>query len=253
MGGILSVTGPPGGPPVRVGVSIGDMAAALFLAVGLNAALYRREKTGQGVKVDVAMLDCQVALLENALTTYLMTGRVAQPQGTRHPEITPFQVFQAQDGPLVIAAGNDLLFAALARALERPDLIDNPLYQSNVLRRSHVDALEADLERTLRTRPVKQWLSLLESAGVPCSPVNTVAEVAADPQILARNMIVSVADPKMGTLRVAGNPIKISGVPERSDHKPPPALDGDREAILASVGEKSSPHAPREEKTSRGA
>lgn len=244
MGGILSVTGPAGGPPVRVGVSIGDMAAALFLTTGLNAALYGREKTGAGVKVDVAMLDCQVALLENALTAFLMTGRVAQPQGTRHPEIAPFQVFQAQDGPLVIAAGNDALFATLARTLERPDLLDNPLYRSNVLRRTHIDTLEADLERTLRSRPVKDWLRLLESAGVPCSPVNTVADVASDPQIAARNMIVSIADPKMGTLRVAGNPIKISGVADRTDSRPPPALDGNREAILELIKEREQGPTP---------
>ncbi len=235
MGGILSVTGPVGGPPVRVGVSIGDMAAALFLSTGLAAALYRREKTGEGVKVDVAMLDCQVALLENALTTFLMTGKVAQPQGTRHPEIAPFQVFQAQDGPLVIAAGNDALFAALARSLDRPDLLVNPLFRTNHLRRTHIDSLEAELELTLKTRGVKDWLTLLESAGVPCSPVNTVAEVADDPQLAARNMIVAVQDPGIGTLRVAGNPIKISDVPERTDHRPPPILDGDREAILKMI------------------
>jgi CoA:oxalate CoA-transferase len=235
MGGILSVTGPVGGPPVRVGVSIGDMAAALFLATGLNAALYRREKTGEGVKVDVAMLDCQVALLENALTTFLMLGKVAGPLGTRHPEIAPFQVFQAQDGPLVIAAGNDTLFAALARTLNRPDLLDDPRYRTNVLRRTNIDALEVELERTLATRPVKEWLRLLESAGVPCGPVNTVAEVAEDPQIAARNMIASIPDPRMGTIRVAGNPIKISGVPERTDRRPPPMLDGDRETILKMI------------------
>ncbi len=235
MGGVMSVTGPPGGPPVRVGVSIGDMGAALFLSTGLSAALYQREKTGQGVKVDVAMLDCQVALLENALTTYLMLGKVAQPQGTRHPEIAPFQVFQAQDGPLVIAAGNDALFATLARTLGRPDLLDHSHYRTNLLRRTHIEELQADLERTLRTRPAAEWLRLLQGAGVPCSPVNTVAEVAEDPQIAARNMIVSISDPRMGTLRVAGNPIKISGVPERAEHRPPPELDGDREAVVRMI------------------
>jgi len=239
MGGVLSVTGPSGGPPCRVGVSIGDMVAALFLATGLNAALYQREKTGVGLKIDVAMLDCQVALLENALTTYLMTGKVAAPQGTRHPEIAPFQVFQARDGPLVIAAGNDALFATLARTLDRPDLLDNPQYRSNVLRRTNVDALQADLEQTLRMRMVREWLERLEAAGVPCGPVNTVADVAVDPQVAARNMIVAIPDTQMGTLRVAGNPIKVSGVLDRTEHRPPPTLDGDREGILRMVEEQS--------------
>lgn len=237
MGGILSVTGPADGDPVRVGVSIGDLAAALFLSTGISAALYRRCQTGLGTKVDVGMLDCQAALLENALTTYLMTGKVARPQGTRHPEIAPFQVFHAQDGPLVIAAGNDRLFAILAKALNRPDLLTDPRYQTNVLRHTHVDALQADLEQTLATRPVQQWLQVLEAGGVPCGPVNSVADVAVDPQLAARNMILSIQDPHLGTLRVAGNPIKMSGVAERTDHLPPPDLDADRQAVLDMIRE----------------
>jgi CoA:oxalate CoA-transferase len=179
------------------------------------------------------MLDCQLALLEDALPAYLRLGEIAQPQGSRHPEIAPFQVYTTHDSYIVIAAGNDHLFGLLAQALGRPDLLENPDYKTNALRRAHVDQLEADMERTLRKRTTREWLDALNAVGVPCGPVNSVAEVAKDPQVAARNMIVSIPDPVIGNLQVAGNPIKLSGVPDRTDHTPPPAVDGDREAILA--------------------
>jgi CoA:oxalate CoA-transferase len=235
MGGIMSMTGQPHEPPTRVGVSVGDLAAGLYLAIGLAGALYKRSQGGGAVKVDVAMLDCQVALLEDALTAYLATGEIAQPQGSRHPEIAPFQVYTTHDSYLVIAAGNDHLFALMAEALGRPDLLENPSYKTNALRRAHVELLEADMERTLRKRTTREWLENLNNAGVPCGPVNSVAEVAKDPQVAARNMIVSIADPLIGNLQVAGNPIKMSGVPERTEHSPPPEVDSDRAAIVSLI------------------
>lgn len=233
MGGIMSLTGQPNSPPTRVGVSICDLTAGLYLTVGLLGALYKRSQGGGAVKVDVAMLDCQVALLENALTAYLNAGKITQPQGSRHPEIAPFQVYTTHDSSMVIAAGNDHLFALMAQAMGRPDLLENLHYKSNALRRAHVDQLEADMEQTLRTRTTRDWLEIFHAAGVPCGPVNSVAEVANDPQVAARHMIVSIADPVIGNLRVPGNPIKMSGIPERTEHTPPPAVDGDRAAILA--------------------
>jgi CoA:oxalate CoA-transferase len=239
MGGIMSVNGQPGAPPTRVGVSIGDLGAGLYLTIGVLGALYKRATGGGAVKVDVAMLDCQVALLEDALAAYLSAGRVARPQGSRHPQIAPFQVYTTADSYIVIAAGNDHLFAILARALERPDLLTNPNYRSNALRRAHVDDLEHDMEATLRQHTTRQWLAILHLAGVPCGPVNTVADVANDPQVAARNMILSIADPVIGTLKVAGNPIKLSGVAEPTGHAAPPEVDADRQAILALIREKT--------------
>jgi CoA:oxalate CoA-transferase len=233
MGGIMSMTGQPDAPPTRVGVSIGDLAAGLYLTIGLLGAIYKRSQGGGAVKVDVAMLDCQLALLEDALPAYLRLGEIAQPQGSRHPEIAPFQVYTTHDSYLVIAAGNDHLFGLMAQALGRPDLLENPAYKTNALRRAHVDQLEADMERTLRKRTTREWLDIFNAAGVPCGPVNSVADVAKDPQVAARNMIVSIADPVIGNLQVAGNPIKLSGVPDRAEPSPPPAVDGDRAAILA--------------------
>jgi CoA:oxalate CoA-transferase len=233
MGGIMSLTGQPGGPPTRVGVSIGDLAAGMFLATGLIAAIYKRSQGGGAVKVDVAMLDCQIAMLQSAVTNYLRLGEVEKPTGARHPEIAPFQVYTTRDSNLVIAAGNDHWFALMARAMDRPDLLDNPNYKTNALRHSHVDPLEVDMEKTLRQRTTLEWIDIFNKAGVPCGPVNTAAEVVRDPQVAARHMIVSIADPVIGSLQVSGNPIKMSGVPERVDHTPPSEVDGDRAAILA--------------------
>jgi CoA:oxalate CoA-transferase len=232
----MSITGQPDSPPTRVGVSIGDLTAGLYLTIGILGAVYKRSQGGGAVKVDVAMLDCQLALLEDALTAYLRLGEIAQPQGSRHPEIAPFQVYTTHDSYIVIAAGNDHLFGLLANAIGRPDLLENPDYKTNALRRSHVDQLEADLEQTLRKRTTKDWLDVLNGAGVPCGPVNSIADVAKDPQVAARNMIVSIPDETIGNLQVPGNPIKLSGVPERTNHTAPPDVDADRQAILALIG-----------------
>jgi CoA:oxalate CoA-transferase len=232
MGGIMSVTGQPGGPPTRVGTSIGDITAGLFTAVGVNAALFHRARTGQGMKIDVAMLDCQVAVLENAIARYCATGEVPGPLGARHPSITPFEAYATTDGHVIVAAGNDALFHRLCQAIGRPELADNPLFASNDLRCEHVEALKSELESTLTTRTTADWLALLEAAGVPCGPINDVRQVLEDPQIAARNMVVAVDDPAAGPLKVAGNPIKMSAFPDPKARGPAPGLDGDRDRIL---------------------
>jgi CoA:oxalate CoA-transferase len=234
MGGVLSLTGPRGGPPVRVGISIGDIAAGLFLAVGIQSALVKRARTGEGSHVDVAMLDCQLAILENALTAHLATGVVPGPLGTRHPNIAPFQVFEAGDGErLVICAGHDDVFERVCAALGAPGLAADPRFRTTDSRRMHVDALETELVTLLRARSAAEWLRILGEANVPCAPVNTVADAVRMPQVAARHMVVEIDDPKIGRLGVAGNPIKMSGVPERESRRPPPDLDADRAAILA--------------------
>src|SRR5690348_15581323 len=137
LGGVMSITGHPGMPPTRIGTSIGDLAGGLYTAVALNAALLHRERTGEATKVDVALFDCQLALLENAIMRYTTTGEIPGPMGARHPSITPFEAFHTSDGHIIIAAGNDALYLKLTQALGRRDLADNPLFKTNPLRNQH--------------------------------------------------------------------------------------------------------------------
>lgn len=232
----MSLTGHPDTPPARVGASIGDIVAALFLSTGINAALHHRSLTGEGTLIDVAMLDAQVAILENAIARYATTGSAPGPLGARHPSITPFDAFAGADGYLVIAAGNDLLFRRLCAVLERPDLADNPLFGSNDLRTQHQAALKDEFEAALRLRSVEHWLRALEDAGIPSGPINTVDRVVSDPQVVARNMVVSTEDPVAGVLALAGNPLKFSAFSDPTTRPPAPELDGDRTKILEMLG-----------------
>jgi CoA:oxalate CoA-transferase len=236
LGGMMSITGNPGGPPARVGMSIGDIGAGLYTAVALNAALLHRERTGEAVKVDIGMLDCQIALLENAVMRYCLSGEIPGPLGARHPTITPFEAFQAQDGSIIIAAGNDALYLKLCAALGRPDLAAAPDYKSNDQRLKNQPRLKAEIEQELKKRPLAHWLKALDQAGVPCGPINNVAQAIAHPQVAARGMLVTVDDPKAGRLTLAGNPLKLSGFPDPATRDPAPQLDADRAAILKELG-----------------
>ncbi len=235
MGGVMSLTGHPGGPPTRVGTSIGDITAGLFGAIGILAALYERRTTGLGRYVDVAMLDAQVAILENAIARYAATGVVPGPLGARHPSIAPFAAFRARDKPLVIAAGHDGAFAKLCEALEAPALLADPRFATIPERVANADALGAELEKRLAARDAADWLARFQRAGVPCGPLNDVAAVLADPHVRARHMIVSVDDPVAGRLEMPGNPIKLDGMADGDTRPPAPALDRDRAKILAEL------------------
>lgn len=232
MGGIMSITGEPGGAPVRVGTSIGDITAGLFTVIGIQAALWERATTGLGQMVDVAMLDCQVAILENAIARYAATGEAPGPMGSRHPSITPFEAYRAADGHVIIAAGNDALFGRLAAALGRPELAHDARFRSNGDRVAHADALKAEIEAVLAGDTVASWLDRLQQAGVPCGPINDIPAVLADPHVRARNMIATFAGGPNAGFAVAGNPIKLSGHPDRTEVAPAPAVDADRERIL---------------------
>lgn len=235
MGGVMSLTGHPGGEPTRVGTSVGDITAGLFTVIGINAALYHRQQTGKGQKIDVAMLDCQVAILENAIARYAATGDIPGPIGARHPSITPFDAFKAADGHLVIAAGNDNLFAALCKALGEPELAENPLFVTNAQRTEHNAALKDEIEKALAAKTVEEWGGILEQAGVPSGPINNVDQVLADPQVRARNMVVSAEDKDAGILKMAGNPVKMSAFDDPATRTPAPELDQDRDRIIGDL------------------
>lgn len=234
MAGTLSITGEPSGPPVRPGFSIGDIGASLFLAVGILGALVERERSGVGQVLDVSMLDCQMALLENAFVRYLATGEVPGPIGTRHPVVAPFRAFRAKDAYLVIAVGNSEQWQALGRALGREDLARDGRFASNELRTANREKLESLLEEIFRGRTASEWLAALEAAGVPCGPINTVADAAGDPQVAARGMLVPVPHPGAGELRMVDTPIKFSRTPA-GIAGPSPALGQDTEKILGEL------------------
>jgi CoA:oxalate CoA-transferase len=233
MGGIMSLTGQPNSPPTRVGTSVGDIVAALFTAIGITAALFDRRATGRGRKIDVAMLDCQIAILENAVARYAASGEIPSPLGARHPSITPFAAYQAADGFLVIAAGNDTLFKRLADVLGAPELADDARFLSNFKRTRHHAALTEEIELCLARDGLENWLRRLLDAGIPCSPINTIDQALNDPQVLARNMVAWSSDPIAGRLMMAGNPIKMTGLDDSTEKPAAPHLDHDRVRILA--------------------
>jgi CoA:oxalate CoA-transferase len=236
MGGIMSVTGWPGGKPTRVGTSVGDITAGLFTVIGILAALHDRARTGEGQFVDVAMLDGQIAILENAVARYAVSGVAPGPLGARHPSITPFAAYQCQDGHIVIAAGNDALWDALLDALDLSALRGNPRFASNALRTEAADAIATILETALMTAPAAHWLPRLEAAGVPCGPLHDVAQALAHPQVRARGMVIETAFPDGTPLLAAGNPVKLSRHADPAVRPAAPGLDADRTAILQELG-----------------
>lgn len=236
MGGVMSLTGHPDAPPTRVGTSMGDLGAGLFATIGIVTALYDRKTTGLGQKVDISMLDSQVALLENAISRYVATGEVPGRLGSRHPSIAPFAAFATKDGHIAIAAGNDDLFGRVARVLGRDELIADERFKSNPKRVVNHEALHEEMEIALSAKRSKEWLHLLDQAGVPSGPLNTVAEVMADPQVNHRNMIITTLDPELGPIRMQGNPIKLSAHDDPKTRPAAPELDQNRAAILQELG-----------------
>ncbi len=234
MGGTMSVTGMAGGEPTRCGVSIGDMVAALYGAVAILSALRVRERTGLGQHLDVAMLDCQVAMLEGALGQYSATGTIPGRIGSRHPSITPFQQFPAADDYFVVGAGNEGLWQRFCDAVDLSHLKADPRFADNQSRTRNHAQLDPILREHFLTRPRAHWLGLLGKAGVPCSPVSDVAEVARNPQLRERNMILPGGHSAYDGLLVPGSPLKSVG----DDTAPPtraPALGEHTEAVLQNL------------------
>ena len=230
--GLMSITGLPDIQPVRVGYSVSDINGALYCAIGVLAALNERNRTGKGQKVDIAMLDCQFAVLESAFSRYFVTGKSPTPLGNRHPTITPFQGFKGTNGWFVLAAGNDHLFATLCNAIGAPQLITDPRFITNKDRSEHLDEIGEELQKVFDTNTKEYWLELIDSVGVPCAPVNDMEGVAADEQLKARNMFVHCMDPIAGDVLVPGNPIKMESIEEETTRKAPPQLGADRDEIL---------------------
>ncbi len=235
LSGMMSITGHPGGPPTRVGTSIADITGGMFACSGVLAALLHRHKMGQGQLVDVAMLDGQLAVLESAIARTVVTGTSPQPLGTHHPGITPFGAFACQDGHIIIAIGNDALWATLAQTLNQPNWITDPQFATNAARNKKLFEVAALLESVLQTQGSSHWLAQLDAAGIPCAPINDVAQAMAMPQVLARNMIVQSAYEDGTPLHIAGSPIKFSAMPDAPTRARAAKLDEHGPAIRTAL------------------
>ncbi len=215
MGGIMSITGEPDGPPVRPGASLGDITGGLFTAIGVLAALQERERSGRGQMIDVSMLDCQISILENAFVRYFATGEVPKPLGTRHPVATPFQAFPTKDGYIVLALswGIENQWELYCATIGRHDLIDDPRFDTPALRTEHHDELEPLLIEAMRKKTTAEWLREFDAIGLPCGPLNNIPQAAEQPQVKARRVLVEVEHPVIGRLPLPDTPVKLSRTP----------------------------------------
>ncbi|MBI4328389.1 MAG: CoA transferase [Chloroflexi bacterium] len=223
MGGIMSITGEPGGPPVRPGSSLGDIVAGLYAATAILAAVYERDRSGQGQMVDVPMMDCQVAILEAAIGRYLCTGEVPGPLGSRHPTFTPFQAFRTADSWVVAAVvgGVNDMWPLFCSAIGHVEMIDDPRFADGNLRTEHYAELAPILEAAMRGKTTDEWVAEFTEMGIPCGPVNTIDRVVHDPSIQAHGMIVDIPHNSLGTVPVVGLPVALSRTPGRPQGAPP--------------------------------
>ena len=232
MGGLMSVTGHPNSEPTRVGTSIGDITAGLFTTIGINAALYDREKTGKGTFIDVSMLDCQIAILENAIARYLSKNEIPKPMGSRHPSIAPFEAFKTKDSHIIIAAGNDKLFEKLCNVLEISEIFNDEKFNTNSSRSKNIGELKVIIENKLSSKITTDWVSQMEKERIPCGPIYNIKEAVENPQVQSRNMIVKAYHKVIGDFKLAGNPIKMSSYKDETTRGDIPDLDEHREKIL---------------------
>ena len=235
IGGLMSITGEPdqrpGGGPVKVGVAVADVFTGLYATIAILGALAHRDRTGAGQHIDLALLDTQVAVLANQAMNYLVTGVAPQRLGNAHPNIVPYQVFAASDGHFIVAVGNETQYARMCEVIGRPDLASDERFATNASRVNHRDALVAIVGGIFAARTMREWLDALERVGVPCGPINTVADVFADPQVQARGLRLDLPHPAIGSVPSVANPIKYSATPI-SYRSAPPMLGADTDEIL---------------------
>jgi crotonobetainyl-CoA:carnitine CoA-transferase CaiB-like acyl-CoA transferase len=236
MGGIMSVTGEPDGEPIKVGVGIADIMTGMHSAVAVLAALRHRDATGQGQHIDLALLDTQISWLAYHAVEYLNTGRNPDRLGNAHASVVPYGVFPTADGHVILAAGNDAQFRQFCETVERPDLADDPRFATNSLRIKNRETLEPMLDDIFATRTTDDWITLLELAGVPCGPINTIDRVFNDPQVASRGMAIDMDHPLSGSGKVAlaANPAKLSETP-LTYRRAPPTLGQHTDEVLSEM------------------
>ncbi|MDQ2809366.1 MAG: CoA transferase [Chloroflexota bacterium] len=244
LGGLMGITGTPDGPPVKTGVALIDVATGLYAFSAVVAALYHRERTGAGQRLDVSLLSTQLATLINAASGYLVAGALPQRQGTAHSSIVPYQVFATSDGYLMVAAGNNKLFRRLCAVLGQPAWAGDPRFAGNADRVQHREPLLALIAAVLQTGTTAQWEQALEAAGVAVAPVNTLAQVFADPQVVHSGQVVTIDHPTVGDLPLVGPAVTYSATPA-TVAQPPPLLGQHtaaiRRALAADSGDAHNP------------
>ncbi len=232
--GLMSITGEPDGPPVKVGVALIDVITALYAHGAILAALHDRARTGAGQHLDLSLMECGIAALINAATAYLVAGEVQGRWGSAHPSLVPYQAFRARDGYLMIGAGNERLWQAFCRVLGAPEWADDPRYDTNAKRVERRAELVRLIEARLAARARDAWVEAFAAAGLPVGPIHDIAELFADPQVRHRGMAVEVEHPTAGRVRLPGVPVKFGGEPARIQG-PPPRLGEHTDEVLGRV------------------
>ena len=236
MSGLMGITGESDRPPVRVGVAVTDINAGMYATMAILSALRVRDQRGIGQHLDVSMMDTAVSWLTYMAGNYFASGKVPQRMGGAHPSIVPYQTFEAGDGKfLLVAGGNDRLFKILCDVIDMPQLVDDPNYGSNILRVENREVLVPIIQERLLTNPRDDWLAKLRESGFPCGPVNAIDEVFSDPQLLHRDMLVTMDHPKIGEIKQIGAPLKFSETP-CSPGLPPPMLGQHTDEVLKFIG-----------------
>lgn len=238
LGGLMSVTGTPDGEPgagpMKVGVALTDVLTGLHAATAILAALSWRDRSGEGQHIDIALLDVQVACLANQAMNYLATGTSPTRLGNAHPSIVPYQSFPTADGDMILAVGNDTQFQAFCRVAEHPEWAVDPRFATNAARVAHRATLVPLLRQTTVRHTTAQWIRLLEQAGVPCGPINTIGQVFEDPHVQARGLRVEIPHAGLGTVPGVASPLRLSKTPVRYHHAAP-ALGEHTEQVLSSL------------------
>ena len=234
ISGAMSITGEPGRPPVRMGIPMGDLAGSLFAALSISAALYAREATGEGRRIELSLMDTNVSLLTYVAQYYLTDGRIPGPIGSGHMSVVPYQAFATQDIYIVVAVFVEKFWQALCGVLGIEELVDDPRFCDNDQRRDNREELVPILEEIFRTRRGEEWLRLLSEARVPSGPINTMERLFADPQVAERDMLVEMEHPTVGRLRSIGNPVKTPPMPE-GPFEPPPLHGQHTDEVLREV------------------
>ncbi|MDA8520178.1 CaiB/BaiF CoA transferase family protein [Acidovorax sp. NCPPB 4044] len=243
MGGIMSLTGEPRGLPMKVGVGIADVMTGMYAVAGILAAVHHRHGTGRGQHIDISLLDTQIAWLVNAGTNFLTSGELPERLGNGHPNIVPYQVFSTADEPMILAVGNDAQFSRLCQVIELESLASDERYATNVSRVAHRADLCERIEARLLSASRGHWLALCEARGIPCGPVNNLADVFADPHVVARGSTLTMPCEwaSGGDIKLLANPLKMSETPA-SYRIPPPRLNEHEDSILADWGLQKPAH-----------